>query len=150
MRQCFGMTPDGRARNRGLLPPVDIVERCPTASEYVELRRRVGWLSPPIERCARGLEGSLVSVCAMEDGRRVAMGRLIGDGGTYCFVVDVVVDPAAQGRGIGPAVMERLESRAGEQGVSMRLDLIAAKDAVAFCEELGFARQDNALMRKPL
>jgi GNAT superfamily N-acetyltransferase len=86
---------------------VELVERLPTADEYAELLRRVGWTPPPVEDCHRALGGSLTAICAVDEREAVVgMGRLVGDGRIYCFAVDVVVDPDAQGQGIGQGIMD--------------------------------------------
>jgi hypothetical protein len=65
---------------------VELVERLPTADEYVELLHRVGWTSPPVEDCHRALGGSLTAICAVDERKAVVgMGRLVGDGRMDCF-----------------------------------------------------------------
>ena len=59
---------------------MELVERVPTADEYVELRR-VGWTSPPLEDCRRALGGSLTAICAVDERKAVVgMGRLVATG----------------------------------------------------------------------
>ncbi|MFW7384783.1 GNAT family N-acetyltransferase [Vagococcus fluvialis] len=36
------------------------------------------------------------------------MGRIVGDGGTVFQVVDIVVDPAYQGKGLGKLIVKEL------------------------------------------
>ena len=130
---------------------VELVERLPTADEYVELLRRVGWTSPPIEDCRRALEGSLAAICAVDERRAVVgMGRLVGDGRMYCFAVDVVVDPDAQGQGIGRAIMDALEALVVKRQLGTRLDLVAAPDVAPFYRRLGYSPRPSDVMRKPL
>jgi len=130
---------------------VELVERLPTADEYVELLRRVGWTSPPVEDCRRALAGSLTAICAVDERKAVVgMGRLVGDGRMYCFAVDVVVDPDAQGQGIGQGIMSALEALARRRQFGTRVDLVAASDVVPFYRRLGYSRLPSDLMRKPL
>lgn len=129
---------------------MDLVERLPSPREYVGLRRAVGWPSPPVEECERALQGSLASVCAFDDGEIVGMGGLVGDGAMYCYAVDVVVDPRHQGRGVGRAIMERLQAIATLRGLGVRLDLVAAPEVASFYRGLGYETLDSALMRKSL
>jgi GNAT superfamily N-acetyltransferase len=130
---------------------VELVERLPTADEYVELLRRVGWTSPPVEDCHRALGGSLTAICAVDEREAVVgMGRLVGDGRIYRFAVDVVVDPDAQGQGIGQAIMDALEAVVTRRRFGTRLDLVAAPDVVPFYRRLGYSQLPSDLMRKPL
>ena len=128
-----------------------LVERLPTTDEYIELRRRVGWTSPTVEDCHRALDGSLAAICAVDERNAiVGMGRLVGDGRMYCFAVDVVVDPDAQGQGTGQRIMEALEALVTRREFGTRLDLVAAPDVVAFYRRLEYSQLPSDLMRKQL
>ena len=129
---------------------VELVERLPSVPEYLRLLTAVGWPSPAEHQCERALPGSLAAVCAVDGGEIVGMGRLVGDSGIYCFVVDLVVDRHHQGRGIGSAIMGHLEGLANERRLGKRLDLVAASEVTAFYGRLGYTRLDSDLMRKTL
>ena len=117
----------------------------------MELLRRVGWTPPPVEDCNRALAGSLAAICAVDEREAVVgIGRLVGDGRMYCFAVDVVVDPDAQGQGIGRRIMDALEALAARRQFGTRLDLVAAPDVVPFYRRLGYSRLPSDFMRKPL
>lgn len=119
--------------------------------EYVELLARVGWAAPPIEDCRRALGGSLSAICAVDERNAVVgMGRLVGDGRVYCFAVDVVVDPDAQGQGIGRGIMDALEALATRRRLGTRVDLVAAPDVAPFYRRIGYSRLPSDVMRKPL
>ena len=130
---------------------MELVERLPTTDEYVELLRRVGWTPPAVEDCRRALGGSLAAICAVDEREAVVgMGRLVGDGRMYCLAVDVVVDPEAQGQGIGRGIMGALEALVTRRRFGTRLDLVAAPDVVPFYRRLGYSQLPSGLMRKPL
>jgi hypothetical protein len=76
---------------------IALVERAPTPDEYGRLRASVGWneLSPDAIRA--GLSGSLYSVVLERDGEAVGCGRVVGDGGVYFYVQDVIVAPSSRG-----------------------------------------------------
>lgn len=130
--------------------PAQLVERLPSPTEYIGLRSAVGWPSPATDECERALQGSLAAVCAVDESEVVGIGRLVGDGALNCWVVDVVVDPRYQGRGIGRAIVEQLEAVAIQQRLCGRLDLVATSDVVPFYRRLGYSALDSELMRKAL
>lgn len=76
--------------------------------EYKNLRTVCG-LSPKSDEAAEiGLNNSLHSVSLIIDNEVIGMGRIIGDGGSFCQIVDVCVHPNFQGQGYGKMVMENL------------------------------------------
>ena len=76
----------------------------PTIDEYLRLRRVAG-LTPRSETAARaGLPHTVAAMVVRRDGEAVGMGRAIGDGLFY-LIVDIAVDPAHQGRGLGKAIV---------------------------------------------
>ncbi len=83
----------------------------PEVPEYLELRRSVGFSPRSEEAARRGLPGSLWAITVRaRDGRAVGMARVVGDGGCSYLVVDVIVSPDVQRRGIGSELMRRLDS----------------------------------------
>ncbi len=79
----------------------------PTVEDYLRLRLIAG-LSPRSETAARaGLPRTAVGVVVVSEGEAVGMGRVVGDGLFY-QIVDIAVDPAHQGRGLGKAIMAAL------------------------------------------
>ena len=67
------------------------------------------------------------------------MGRIVGDGGLFLFVVDIAVTPAWQGRGWGRRIMaalvEQLRVRAPARAM---VGLIADGTAFRLYEQFGF------------
>ncbi|WP_371264781.1 GNAT family N-acetyltransferase [Paenibacillus sp. CF384] len=71
--------------------------------------RLAAGLSPRDEAAASiALKNSIYAVSLRVSGRLVGMGRIIGDGGCFYQVVDIAVDPAFQGRGLGKQIMTEL------------------------------------------
>lgn len=88
--------------------PIELRDGPPGPEDYMRLRRIAG-LSPKSEVAARkALPNTLYGVTVLADGAVVGMGRIIGDGGAFCHIVDIAVDPAHQGKGLGRAIMARL------------------------------------------
>ncbi|MDZ3831297.1 MAG: GNAT family N-acetyltransferase [Sphingopyxis sp.] len=81
----------------------------PAIADYLRLRADAG-MTPRSARAAQaGLPHTRIGVVIRRDGQAVGMGRVIGDGLHY-LVVDIAVDPAHQGRGLGKAIMAALST----------------------------------------
>lgn len=75
--------------------------------DYVRLKESVNWnnfFKGQMEKCLRN---TLYSIKVIEDHTVIGMGRLIGDG-MYYMMVDVIVEPNYQGRGIGSNIVNKL------------------------------------------
>ncbi len=59
---------------------------------------------------------SLTWVVALEGERLVGFANVAWDGGQHAFLLDVVVDPAAQGRGVGRALVRAAVREAAGAG----------------------------------
>lgn len=110
--------------------------------DYVDLRESVGWNNYEKEQTVHALAHSLYKITAVEDQQAVGMGRLLGDG-LYYLVVDVVVRPEYQGKGIGSGIIKKIltyvELQTPIQGRAS-VQLIAEEGKEAFYERMGFKR----------
>lgn len=127
-----------------------IERRIPSVDEYLDLRRSLGWKVPGAIDAERALQHSTATLCAVEDGEAVGMGRLVGDGAFYLFVVDLMVRPEHQHRGIGSRLLSGLEAEATRTSATGSLALVAERDVVAFYERQGFGRATGSLFTKNL
>ncbi len=119
--------------------PYEVTAGVPDVSTYLRLRR-IGGLSPFTEEAAeKGLAGSVFGVTAVHDGETIGMGRVIGDGGCFFQIVDIVVDPAHQGKGLGKRIMDALMRRLKEAApTSAYVSLIADVPANRLYAQFGF------------
>ena len=111
-----------------------------TCQEYISLRSSVGWNNFAEGQVRDSIRSSLYSVTAVDGGRTVAMGRLIGDG-LYYMMVDVVVNPAFQGKGIGSQIVDLLLAYVDDRtppGGRSSVQLIAEQGKEAFYIKKGF------------
>ena len=111
--------------------------------DYRALRTLAGWENHSEEQTRRALAAALYDVTAVEDGRAVAMGRLVGDG-LYDVIAGVVVAPEYQGRGIGKAVAEDLLAHAGLLRAAVRPVRPAAH---GFCVQKSYCKRKTAPFR---
>ena len=111
----------------------------PVASEYLALRTAAGLSAMSGEGATTGLPASWCSVCVRIGRELIGMGRVVGDGGLFLFVVDIAVAPAWQRRGLGrrimAALMEQVHARAQPRTM---VGLIADGTAHRLYEQFGF------------
>lgn len=100
----------GKHRGDGETTGYALVEGFPAAADYARLRAAAGLSLKSPEAAARGVAGTLHGVSILRDGELVGMGRVVGDGGCFYFVVDIAVEPAHQGRGLGKRIMAALDA----------------------------------------
>jgi GNAT superfamily N-acetyltransferase len=108
---------------------------------YMNLRKQVGWKMLSEKQAQMALDNCLFNVVAYLDGKPVGMGRIVGDGAVVCYVQDLVILPAVQGRGIGSKVLGRLVEYVDsitQEGTEMMLCLMCAKGREGFYKLHGF------------
>ncbi len=117
-----------------------VVERIPTVEEYLALREAIGWGRLDEQMTARGLAHSLFTVCLLHEGNVIGCGRVIGDGGLYFYLQDIIVLPAFQGKGLGKRLMKAIMPYVEEHAhPGAFVGLMAAKDVSDFYTQFGFA-----------
>jgi ribosomal protein S18 acetylase RimI-like enzyme len=87
---------------------IELVSRIPSPEIYLQLRTEGGLSSYAMEAAETGLRNSLYSVMVFDGEKPVGMGRLVGDGGCFVQVTDIVVLPDYQGQGLGKRIMAAL------------------------------------------
>ncbi len=108
--------------------------------DYYRLRESVEWLNFSRVQTEKLLNNSLYTVVAEKDKQVVGMGRLIGDG-MYYVIVDIVVQPAYQKRGIGSKIIDIIIAYVDKEtpiGGRSSIQLIAEKGKERFYEKRGF------------
>ena len=120
-----------------------------SADAYLELRGLVGWrrITPAMART--GLEHSAFLVTARDGDLPVGMARVISDHGYIYLIADVIVRPAYQGRGIGTALLERIDAwlqaeRCGKPTMMVYLMTAAGKEG--FYRRFGFLERPGEHM----
>ena len=78
-------------------------------------------------------------VLIRHDGELIGMGRVVGDGGLFLFVVDIAVTPAWQGQGLGKRIMQALMDEVHARAPARTMvGLIADGKAHQLYEKFGF------------
>lgn len=119
--------------------PPELLRQIPAADEYLALRVAAGLSAMSAQGAAAGLPASWCSVCVRVDGELIGMGRVVGDGGLFLFVVDIAVAPAWQGQGWGRRIMQALMDEVHARAAPRTMvGLIADGTAHRLYEPFGF------------
>ncbi len=133
-----------RKHNANPDQPVTLVATRPTADQYMHLRGQAGWDAVDARAAEAGLSSSLYNLVAVDNNRVVACARIVGDGGLYFYIQDMLVDQEYRGRGIGTQMMQHLlkwlDSHAAEGAF---IGLMAARNAASFYARFGFRPRDD-------
>lgn len=95
------------------------------------------------DRIARMLAASNLIIVARDGGTLVGVARSLTDYAYCCYLSDLAVDRAYQGRGIGRQLIEETRRAAGPETMCL---LLSAPDAVGFYEAIQMPRQSRAFM----
>jgi GNAT superfamily N-acetyltransferase/uncharacterized glyoxalase superfamily protein PhnB len=133
----------GRKRDQsGEVPEtLRIVERTPTVAEYQRLVKAVAWLVKDDAVVAKLLQAPLYAVVAEDAFSNEVVGcvLLIGDGASFYYIKDMMVDPAWQGKRVGTALMQRvnewLETNAADHAL---VGLYTGENLAPFYRQFGF------------
>ena len=112
-----------------------------SVNDYNDLRKSVGWTELESKQALTGLNNSAFLISAIANGKTVGISRVVSDGGYIAIIVDVIVLPEFQGKGIGKTMMQKvMEFIKGniEEGQVVLVNLMAAKDRESFYAQFGF------------
>ncbi|KNC65316.1 GNAT family N-acetyltransferase [Pseudoalteromonas ardens] len=116
---------------------LELIKQVPSAQEYCDMRVKAGLSPKSLEAAEIGLPNTLYGVSIREGEKLIAMGRVVGDGACNFEVVDVAVDPAYQGQGLGRRVMESIDAYLSSVALpGSYVSMIA--DEPVFYEKLGY------------
>ncbi|MDP6776513.1 MAG: GNAT family N-acetyltransferase [Candidatus Latescibacteria bacterium] len=106
-----------------------------------DLFEAVGWEKSHPEDLEQAFRKSTYVRVAYHQDKIVGVGRTVDDGKYYGMIVDLVVDPAYQGRGIDSTILQQLrEEMAGFRIVSLR----AARGKHDFYLKHGWKKSESA------
>ena len=106
---------------------------------YLRLRSEAGLSGYTEEAARKGLAGTIFAVVLLSDDATIGMGRIVGDGGCFFQIVDIAVDPAFQGQGLGKQIMSELIAYLETNAPSFAyVSLIADVPANKLYEQFGF------------
>ena len=118
-----------------------------TIEEFSAIRSSVGLSILPPEQIKRAIANSLYVVVARDnEGKAVAMGRLVGDGGYVYYLQNINVMPQYQGMNIGTLIIDNILEYIKQDklpNTSVMVLLMSSKGAEKFYKRFGFRSRPN-------
>jgi GNAT superfamily N-acetyltransferase len=96
-----------------------------------------------LPRIARMFAAPSLVVSAWQAGRLVGVSRSLTDYSYCCYLSDLAVDQALQGRGIGRELIRRTQAVVGDE---VSVILLAAPNAMSYYPAIGFEPATNAFV----
>ena len=99
-----------------------------------------------LDQIRTGLKNSAFIVAAKDGNITVGMARIVSDGGYVAFIVDVLVLPEYQRKGIGKTMMGMIMEYTRnmlKSNYCIQVDLLAAKGKERFYEQFGFIKRPD-------
>jgi GNAT superfamily N-acetyltransferase len=129
----------------GVDAAVTLLDSPPPLAEYLALRRESGLSPKRADQGAPALAHSWAWRRAVDgDGRSVAMGRIVGDGGWYFLVADMATLPAYQRQGLGRRILTSLLDEIRERAPDgAYVTLLADPPGQRLYRSLGFTEPQN-------
>jgi GNAT superfamily N-acetyltransferase len=119
-----------------------LIRRLPTIGELKSFHVAVGWENVPDEAIATALRNSLFGCVVACRGQPIGCGRVIGDGGLYFYIQDIIVLPGYQARGAGRMIMlSVMDYIASVARPNAFIGLMAAQDKAGFYVKFGFTER---------
>jgi len=122
-------------------------ETLPDIKEYWNLFQTTGWNQEynfSIQDLANAIQNSWYSMSIYDSDKLIGFGRVIADGVHHALIVDLIIHPDYQNKGLGSRLLDMLVSKCKKNKIR-DIQLFSAKDKYAFYEKFGFEkRPDNA------
>jgi len=96
-------------------------------------------------RIARMFSAPRLIISAWDGQRLIGLSRSLTDYSYCCYVSDLAVDKAYQGRGIGRELLRRTQELVGDE---VTVILLSAPGAMSYYPTVGFQQADNAFIVK--
>ncbi|MDB5082781.1 MAG: family N-acetyltransferase [Chloroflexi bacterium] len=122
-------------------------ESVPQQEPFFKLFETTGWNQGygfEAGELHEAIKNSWYLVAAYDGDVLVGFGRVISDGVYHAFIVEMIIAPEYQGKGIGTAIMNQLVGKCRENRFP-NVQLFCAKGKQEFYKRFGFeVRQDDA------
>jgi N-acetylglutamate synthase-like GNAT family acetyltransferase len=120
-------------------------EKLPTSEQFFELFETTGWNSKyelNSKELYSALRNSWYTISVFNEAKLIGFGRIICDGVVHALILDVILHPKEQGKGIGKEIMNILVSKCKKHKIR-DIQLFSAKGKTGFYEKLGFEKRKD-------
>jgi len=115
-------------------------EKLPTSEQFFKLFETTDWninYELNKEELYIALKNSWYRISVFDKDELVGFGRIICDGIVHALILDVIIHPEKQGKGIGKQIMDKLVAECKKHHIR-DIQLFSAKNKAGFYEKLGF------------
>lgn len=113
---------------------VTFKDKLPDIKDYWDLFQTTGWNQKynfSIQDLANAIQSSWYSTSIYDLDILIGFGRVIADGVHHALIVDLIIHPNYQGKGIGSKLLDRLVNKCKDSNIR-DIQLFAAKNKFAF------------------
>ncbi len=118
-------------------------EEVPETNQFMELFLTTGWNDSyklSTEDLAHALKHSWYTYAPYDERKLVGFGRIICDGIVHALILDLIIQPEYQGKGLGKVILEKLVDKCKQHQVR-DIQLFSAKDKAGFYKKSGFTER---------
>ncbi|MBU1013364.1 MAG: GNAT family N-acetyltransferase [Bacteroidetes bacterium] len=125
------------------LPEFIFSEKVPETKKFLELFLTTGWNNSyklSDKELEYAIHNSWYTYSAYDGDQLVGLGRLISDGIIHALIIDLIILPEYQSKGLGKKILEQLVLKCKTHQIR-DIQLFSAKDKAGFYEKSGFTRR---------
>jgi ribosomal protein S18 acetylase RimI-like enzyme len=126
---------------------IEYKEALPDINEYWDLFITTGWNNRykfTKSDLQIAIKNSWYAISVYKKERLIGFGRVISDGIHHAFIVDMIINPEHQGKGIGGLLLDKLLNKCLNNNIR-DIQLFSAEDKYRFYEKYNFKRRaENA------
>jgi ribosomal protein S18 acetylase RimI-like enzyme len=120
-------------------------ESLPDGNDYWELFQTTGWnqrYNFSALDLSNAIRNSWYAISIYESTQLIGFGRVIADGVHHALIVDIIIHPEFQNRGLGSKLLDKLVAKCKDCKIR-DVQLFSAKDKHPFYEKFGFVVRPN-------
>ena len=118
-------------------------EKVPVTKKFVELFLTTGWNEEyklTTDELEIALKNSWYTYAIYNSEQLVGFGRIMSDGVVHALIIDLIVHPEYQGKGLGKTILKQLVNKCKQHRIR-DIQLFSATNKFIFYEKSGFTRR---------